>query len=167
MQTSKICPKCKTDKPITEYWQRKTRQGRQPASRCKPCSTQANRDWRKKKPDYEKRRYQASKLETRERHLVRKYGVDLAAYDQMLTKQNGKCAICSKLARQENYGVLHVDHCHKTGAVRGLLCRNCNHVLGLMNDNPDLVRAAANYLDTPLVPQIPEMIGRAILEATQ
>ena len=122
---------------------------------------QANTEWRAANPDHEKKRYAKQKVETRERHLVRKYGVDLAAYDEMLSAQYGKCAICGKLGCKESYGVLHVDHCHATGIVRGLLCRNCNHVLGLMQDDPERMRAAAAYVERS---QIPELIGNAILK---
>lgn len=146
---------------------RRTRKGSQPASRCKGCSNDANREWRKANPDFEKRRYANQKMETRERHLIRKYGVNLEAYAKILSAQGGVCAICGKVEADENHGVLHVDHCHATGAVRGLLCRNCNHVLGLMGDDADKVRKAAQYLDEPPVPQIPEMIGNAILAAEE
>lgn len=159
---TKVCPKCNKDKPLSEYWTRKSRKGNQPASRCKLCSMDANREWRKANPDCEKIRYAKQKKETRERHLVRKYGVNLSMYDAMIIAQGGKCAICGKLEKDESYGVLHVDHCHKTGMVRGLLCRNCNHVLGLMQDNPNLMRLAASYVERP---QIPELIGNAILDA--
>ena len=158
----KTCPRCGVEKPISDFWIRKTRKAPQPASRCKPCSNAVNSEWRKADPDRERRRYAATRVETRERHLVRKYGVDLAAYAAMLADQNGACAICGKLEASETHGVLHVDHCHTTGAVRGLLCRNCNHVLGLMRDDAALLIRAAEYLQSP---QIPELIGRAILEA--
>tara|TARA_R100001086_G_scaffold244692_1_gene174766 strand:- start:493 stop:747 length:255 start_codon:yes stop_codon:yes gene_type:complete len=84
----------------------------------------------------------------------------------MLRDQRGKCAICGKPECEEKHSVLHVDHCHTTGDVRGLLCRNCNHVLGLMKDDAALLAAAIAYLERPN-PQIPELIGRAILEAKQ
>ena len=147
---------------LLHYWVRKSRNG-QPASRCKSCSTEANREWREANPSHEKKRYAKEKVQVRERHLVRKYGVDLNIYNQMLDQQNGKCAIYEKLEKDEVHEVLHVDHCHDTGQVRGLLCRNCNHVLGLMKDDPLLVRRAAKYLEA--VPQIPELIGKAIMEA--
>ena len=157
----KTCPKCQTEKSLTEFHVRKSRGG-QPASRCKSCSRDAQRAWRSKQIDYDKRRYQIAKVETRERHLVRKYGVNLADYNAMLADQNGACAICGKAEVSETHGVLHVDHCHTTGAVRGLLCRNCNHVLGLMSDDAALLIRAAEYLQSP---QIPELIGRAILQS--
>ena len=161
----KKCPRCEQTKPLTEYHVRKSRGG-QPASRCKSCSRDAHREWRRKQPDYDKRRYQVVKVETRERHLVRKYGVGLADYNAMLAAQGGKCAICYATEASQRYGVLHVDHCHKTGAVRGLLCRGCNHMLGVVNDEPAALARAIAYLGVS-VPQIPELIGRAILEAEQ
>lgn len=146
---TKKCPRCKTEKAASEFWVRRTRKGDQLASRCKVCSTEANREWRRSNPDYEKRRYQETKVYTREKHLKRKYGVDFEQYDKMLANQGGICAICGKLESDENHGVLHVDHCHESGLVRGLLCRNCNHVLGLFQDNPERLMAAKHYLENP------------------
>ena len=162
METKK-CPRCKEVKPLSEYWIRRTRKGEQPASRCKPCSNQINKEWRASNPDYEKRRYQETKEYCREKHLKRKYGVDLNKYSEMLCAQSGKCAICGKLESDEFHGVLHVDHCHETQVVRGLLCRNCNHVLGLFEDNPKRLEASLEYLANPPA-QIPEIIGRAIMD---
>lgn len=156
----KRCPSCATEKSLSEFHVRKSRGG-QPASRCKPCSRDAQREWRRRQPDYDRRRYQALKVETRERHLVRKYGVTLADYEAMLAKQNGRCAICCAPEAEQRNGVFHVDHCHATGRVRGLLCRGCNHVLGHVKDDPETLQRAIAYL----VPQIPELIGRAILQA--
>lgn len=156
----KICCRCKAEKPLTEFWPRHTRGGA-PASKCKDCSRDAQREWRKRQPDYDKRRYQAVKVETRERHLVRKYGVSLADYDAMLEAQGGKCAICHTTPNTQRYGVFHVDHCHATGKVRGLLCRGCNNVLGVVGDDPAALQRAIEYLTRP------ELIGRAILASLQ
>ena len=159
----KRCPSCALQKPLTEFHVRKTRNGA-PASRCKPCSRDAQRKWRRTQPDYDKRRYQEVKVETRERHLVRKYGVNLTAYNQMLDAQGGKCAICRTTPETQRYGVFHVDHCHATGAVRGLLCRGCNNVLGVVKDDPAALARAIAYLGVG-IPQIPELLGRAWMEA--
>jgi len=59
----------------------------------------------------------------------------------MIVAQNGRCAIC-----QEQGGLLHVDHSHTTGEVRGLLCRLCNWGLGKFKDDPARLEAAADYL---------------------
>jgi hypothetical protein len=88
-------------------------------------------------------------LERRKRYngwLKRKYGIDIETYDRMLEEQDHKCFIC-KTDEQRGKGGLHVDHCHKTGKVRKLLCANCNMMLGLVRDNPSILGNAIAYLD--------------------
>lgn len=64
----------------------------------------------------------------RERFLVNTYGITTAQYDAMLRKQRNQCAICRTVTPKGLRGVFHVDHCHKTGRLRGLLCDRCNRV---------------------------------------
>lgn len=71
-----------------------------------------------------------------------KYGLTEAEYLAMAEQQGGLCAICHRPPRK----VLHVDHCHKTGRVRGLLCHACNVGLGWLGDEPSRMRAAIEYL---------------------
>lgn len=82
----------------------------------------------------------------REQGLKRRFGMTLADYDEMLERQCGGCAICGThdTAPYKHFGV---DHDHATGAVRGLLCHGCNSALGRLHDEPELLRAAADYLD--------------------
>jgi hypothetical protein len=72
--------------------------------------------------------------------LKTKYGLTRESYNAMLTAQNGGCAICKQVL------TMHVDHCHSTGLVRGLLCVNCNRMLGYAKDRPELLTRAAAYL---------------------
>lgn len=65
-------------------------------------------------------------------------------FDQMKEAQGGRCAICDQPC--DKGGELSVDHCHETGRVRGLLCRNCNVGLGYFRDLPGRLTDAANYL---------------------
>jgi len=65
-------------------------------------------------------------------------------YDAILVKQGGVCAICARIPLPDK--LLHVDHDHGTGVVRGLLCQQCNHAIGLLGDNPSTLRAAVQYL---------------------
>lgn len=74
--------------------------------------------------------------------LQNKYGITLREYVLLLEKQNGVCAICGN----EGLNRLAVDHCHKTGVVRGLLCAQCNHGLGNFKDDPKLLISAIDYL---------------------
>lgn len=78
-------------------------------------------------------------------HLMWKYGITLADYDMMLEIQGGVCAICGKTP-EENKRRLCVDHDHETGQVRGILCTQCNSVLGFWKDNPETARQAMIYL---------------------
>lgn len=80
--------------------------------------------------------------------LKRDYGITLERYEAMLAAQDGRCAICRVRFDSLTYkGVASVDHCHDTGRVRELLCRNCNNGLGQFLDDPNLLRAAVDYLE--------------------
>ena len=80
----------------------------------------------------------------------KKYGIDFAEYQRKLVEQGGVCACCAREEvkhRGGNIQILAVDHHHGTGAVRGLLCSNCNVGIGYLGDDPALLRKAADYLD--------------------
>lgn len=85
----------------------------------------------------------------RDKYLRRKYGISAADYDKMLAAQGGGCALCGKKPEdQKRYSkYLHVDHCHKTGRVRGLLCDRHNLLLGQWGDEIDLLQRAVEYLE--------------------
>ena len=76
-------------------------------------------------------------------NLRRKYGLSEKTYMGMWKKQDGKCGICYLESKQ---GWLGVDHNHKTGVIRGLLCSNCNFGIGSLKDNPRILRSAIKYL---------------------
>lgn len=81
----------------------------------------------------------------RNKRLMSLYGITLEQYEQMLTAQNGVCAICGRIPTGRS---LHVDHNHKTGEVRGLLCHSCNFAIGKrgFNDSSDKCLKAGEYL---------------------
>jgi hypothetical protein len=84
--------------------------------------------------------------------LKYKYGITAERYHEMLAEQGHKCAICrtdEPGGRFKNKR-FHVDHCHATGAVRGLLCNACNHLLGCARDVVSTLHAAAAYLERRL-----------------
>lgn len=64
----------------------------------------------------------------------------------MLDAQGGGCAICGERNPKGKHSGFHVDHCHKTGRVRGILCHGCNVSLGHFKDDPALLRRAAEYV---------------------
>lgn len=89
------------------------------------------------------------------RNFKRKYGITPEDYDRMHAQQGGTCAICREPetridGRTHAPTQLSVDHCHKSGAVRGLLCRRCNTALGLVRDCPKVLRTMIAYVDTVL-----------------
>lgn len=79
------------------------------------------------------------------RNLLRDFGITLEHYNKLLKQQKQKCAICRKPPASKNKS-LGVDHCHKTGKIRGLLCDKCNRGLGLFDDNIKLLEKAKKYL---------------------
>lgn len=87
-------------------------------------------------------------LTARDAYLRRTYGITEEQYQHVLKDQGGACAIClRKPAPGKN---LHVDHDHRTGVVRGLLCLTCNHdLLGRRDKDPALFDRAADYLRNP------------------
>lgn len=82
-------------------------------------------------------------------HLKVKYNITEADYDAMLAKQDGKCAVCHQPPKKTRR--LAVDHNHKTGYVRGLLCFSCNYGIGVFNDDPARLLSASKYLRAELL----------------
>lgn len=85
--------------------------------------------------------------EARWRHYMKRHGMTLNDYENMLSKQDGKCAICgSHKSGKKNSNRLSIDHCHKTGKVRGLLCQQCNLGIGCLKDDITILENALAYL---------------------
>lgn len=86
----------------------------------------------------------------RENEAKRLYGIGPEALLQLTESQGGICAICGgnpgKIGRRGHHGRLHIDHDHATGRVRGLLCGNCNTMIGLAGEDPEILRKAIEYL---------------------
>jgi hypothetical protein len=87
----------------------------------------------------------------RETYLQRTYGIGVDDYDRILAEQNGGCALCGvkpedlMAGRYRTY--LHVDHCHDTGRVRGLLCPDHNLMLGRFGDSLEMFKKVVAYLE--------------------
>jgi hypothetical protein len=160
----RTCSKCGESKPLSEFWRDKRKRDGYMV-RCKRCKTADIRAWFKAHPENHKERYWANRDLERERHLVRKYGVTFARYAELLKEQHGCCAICGR--PEPPTRMLDVDHDHKTGQVRGLLCTSCNRVIGHTGDSPTILRSAADYLErTSIVPQVGAEVIRAYMEAS-
>lgn len=92
-----------------------------------------------------RKRAQTASETARARYLYAHYGLTLHDYDLLLHRQGGRCLICHTPATKHR--PLVVDHNHESGIVRGLLCGECNTAIGLLGDDPALIRRAAEYLD--------------------
>lgn len=122
------------------------------SSEKKKEKNEYNKAWRKNSPkgrEIETRRKLKGprKKRTTEQQraatLKHFYGITLDDYNQMLEKQDNKCKIC-----KEQYDhTLHVDHCHETNIIRGLLCKGCNQALGLLKDRIENLKSAISYLE--------------------
>ena len=87
----------------------------------------------------------AHRQQKRDNELRRVYGLTRQELDALIAKQRGKCAICN--GDPNGAGTrLHVDHCHDSKRVRGLLCGKCNTAVGLLDDDPARAEALAKYL---------------------
>jgi len=107
---------------------------------CKKCHVARTLKWRHQQhPTYEA-----------DRHRMRAYGVSREQFDSMIKEQSGQCDICGRTIVDggKKARAPHIDHCHKSGKVRALLCIHCNTMLGSAMDNPNVLRRAAKYLET-------------------
>jgi hypothetical protein len=100
----------------------------------------------------------------RERNLWICYRLSVPDYEKILSYQGGVCAGCSKPPRGTR---LAVDHCHRTGRIRGLLCWLCNRAIGLLRDNAKAAANLGKYLTAPTAPaalghETFGLIGRAM-----
>lgn len=156
----KQCSKCKKTKKDSLFYKRSGSESLHSA--CRDCEKKMAKDWYQRNPDYAKEKAKAwrednpqkvaryrkeNRLKSYMGEIKRKYGVSKDVFDAMLQSQSGKCLICnSDFLWSKRSNTPHVDHCHISGKVRGLLCRRCNSSLGYFNDNPALFESAANYL---------------------
>ena len=163
----KKCSKCPGEKTKLEFYSGD--------NLCKECRKKESKLWAEKNPEKRKainltwcknnlplRRVKEAKirkektLTLRAQYLQRKFWPELTwqeanhKFEKMLILQGGLCALCRKKSRR----TLHVDHDHRSGRVRGLLCNSCNRGLGYLGDDPERCLLAAQYLknDFDLMP---------------
>ena len=123
----KQCNTCSTNKHSSDFYLDK-RHSDGLRSECKKCSI----------------------IKRDEGNYKSKYNLSIEEYEFILTAQNNCCKICSSTVPGVRINRFHVDHCHKTNVVRGLLCEKCNMALGHLRDDPALLRKAADYLENNL-----------------
>lgn len=135
---TKICVMCDTLKPLDEFHHYVNHGKKRAFSYCKPCSNKRRKDDRKNNPEKTRLSYRNSSLKSL-------YGITTDEYDILLEKQNGVCAGCGRI-RGTDGRRLHVDHHHDTGVIRGLLCNMCNRAIGMVSDNPEILKNLYTYL---------------------
>lgn len=138
----KICSRCKVEKPLEDFHNCKGA----PYDRAYYCKTCALSNARK----HHVLRYKKDEAYTKAKRaswIKQRFGISLEEYEGILASQNNECAICEVKLLASGY-LTHLDHSHKTGKIRAFLCTNCNRGLGHFQDNQDLLRKAADYLDT-------------------
>ena len=162
----KVCSRCRVEKDVEEFGVcRRTKDGR--LCYCKKCYKQyraeyaaRNRDmyrrstakYRAKYPERVKKvqsRYRARNADRLKYYWKEwKYGVSMGDFEQMFMATGGSCYICGLAMKRFGQGsnAACIDHDHKSGFVRGLLCNNCNSGLGHFEDMVDRLYAAIKYL---------------------
>lgn len=150
---TRFCRYCQQEKPLEQFikWR----------GRCESCRKEERKlsyvRMRETKPEIWERhverenlRYAKNKEKIRAKRRLATYGISQEEFEQMLLKQNGVCFICkNKETKPSNAGGnknLSVDHCHKTGRVRSLLCQRCNTVVGLLEESADLCQETMRYI---------------------
>lgn len=127
-QIERSCSRCCRHLPVDSFIREANRLG----SWCRDC-----------RRDYS--RTQASFV-IKLRCKLRKHGITLDDYMTLWNLQGGRCAACCDRIEFRSKDA-HLDHCHNTGQVRGLLCRSCNQTAGFAKDSPDRLRRLADYLE--------------------
>jgi hypothetical protein len=134
MTVTKICKTCEVEKLVTEYQKDITKKDHL-RPYCKECTSK-------------RRKQLLSKEMIRQRNLEKNFGKGaLDVYKKLFEEQGGVCAICST-PENGRYSNLSIDHNHDTNEIRGLLCNSCNRGIGLLKDSPEVIRKAAEYVET-------------------
>lgn len=149
----KLCLRCREEKTLNLFPKnRRTKHG--VGTYCLVCAAdivrrrRATPEGQQTHRDSSNRWREANKERHADNNARRNYGVEHGTYDQMLTAQEGKCAICRTNEPGTGIGRFAIDHCHTSGKVRGLLCSNCNRGLGYFKDDPARIRRAIDYVNS-------------------
>ena len=162
-----ICKKCRQDLPESKFpvTRRKLASGEYKdyiGSTCMVCYRQKWLMSEKNRETHRKgnRTWYHNNPEQAKTQRLRKYCIDVNDYNTLRESQRYRCAICTLHETEMVQGrakttdtALHVDHCHTNGNVRGLLCTNCNTMLGKCKDNPEILKAAVSYLESFIKPK--------------
>lgn len=171
---SKTCNRCHIERPIKAFRHQPKKGENVRAAHCRFCYEKRNygpencfsckvkldnSNWGKSsrqkqkrtcldcRRSYAKKHYHenVSEYEKRSRHLNSVFNITVEEYEDILTSQNGTCAICQKSERISGRH-LAVDHCHDSKQIRGLLCAMCNTAIGKLGDSTILIKRALEYV---------------------
>lgn len=135
----KVCTHCKIRKSVNEFW----RHYNSVYPFCKACKKAQQASWRVRNPEKYKAQADRRKRENRsEEGRFKRYGITKEQYASMVEWQHGECAICGLYVGMK----LYVDHNHKTGKVRGLLCKRCNFAIGALKEDLSVMAKAMEYV---------------------
>jgi hypothetical protein len=129
---AKECSRCGEIKPLYEFHNSGIH-ARYKRPDCKVCVNKTNKECYNK--------YKGKSLARLRDNRLKKYGINQEQYDELYSKQEGKCAICNI-----KHEVLSVDHCHIKNKIRGLLCNHCNFGVGHFKNDVQLLIKAISYL---------------------
>lgn len=148
------CPDCKETKPLDAFYRApKSTLKTRTSSYCKECTRKRQRAYGERNAAQISERVKARRQtpegqrKGRDRDLRRHYGIGLVDLERMVRAQENRCAICSDEFQSDKH--THVDHCHYTSVIRGILCSSCNLMLGHAKDDQRRLLAAAQYLELP------------------
>lgn len=143
---TKICSKCNLEKSLELFSKGNDSDGLQ--YECKQCnSLRWDKRHREMTPEKKKLRTDRRRRANQESNALTRYGISNQQVTEMLERQNNCCLICVETFTKTP----HIDHCHVTGEIRGLLCSRCNMGLGMFRDNPSLLQAASRYLQKKIL----------------
>jgi len=150
---TKICSKCKTEKSKLNFNKRKASPDKLHHS-CKACQKVYNVKYRQSsqgqisKQEWNNNNREKVRFSIRQSMFFAHTGIRITKehYDNLSATQNNSCAICYINFEELPSKQKHIDHCHTTNKIRGLLCSLCNTSLGGFKDNSDLLDSAKQYL---------------------
>lgn len=140
------CSVCKENKPASDFYKMSARKFNGLRPECKVCSAAKTKEYFEKNPEC--RHYHNLKARLKDK------GLTIEEFNQMVEDQGGGCAVCGQPEKAsyksmgDRQSRLSVDHDHKTGLVRGLLCSNCNTALGLLGEDVERMKKLMEYVET-------------------
>jgi rubrerythrin len=135
------CSRCRETKEDSEFFKTKrTYNGLQ--AYCKPCQREYGNNYQRTNESYREKQKVKRRVRT-----IEHYGITREDYENLLEKQQYRCAICNTDEPGGKHNRFHIDHCHDTDKVRGLLCHHCNTAIGLLKHSIGNLTSAIDYLN--------------------